>query len=89
MRKGKRPFSYQGRGSVVDPGPAPVQYFQTGVSPRIKHSNPEHDRLMNAQSAAFDPEKRKKLINQAIAILNVTITPPANGRIYGESIRVG
>lgn len=108
VRKGKRPFYYQGRGSVIDPGPALAQYFQTGVSPRIKYSNPEYDRVMNAQSAEFDPEKRKKLINQAIAILmedvpavflwrhklaygvakNVTIAPPANGRIYGESIRV-
>ena len=41
VRKGKRCFFYQGRGSVIDPGPALAQYFKTGVSPRIKYSNPK------------------------------------------------
>jgi peptide/nickel transport system substrate-binding protein len=85
-----------------------AQYFQTGVSPRIKYSNPKYDKLFDAQAQEFDPEKRKKLINDAIAILmedvpahfmwrhklaygvakNVSISPPANGRIYGENIRI-
>jgi peptide/nickel transport system substrate-binding protein len=108
VRKGKRSFFYQGRGSVIDPGPALAQYFQTGVSPRIKYSNPEFDRLFDQQAQEFDPAKRKILINKAIAILmedvpahfmwrhnlayglakNVSIAPPANGRIYGEHIRI-
>ncbi|MDA1325856.1 MAG: ABC transporter substrate-binding protein [Proteobacteria bacterium] len=108
VRKGKKSFFYQGRGSVIDPGPALAQYFQTGVSPRIKYSNPAFDKLFDAQAQEFDPEKRKKLINDAIAILvedapalfmwrhkmaygvanNVSISPPANGRIYGENIIV-
>lgn len=108
VRKGKKSFFYQGRGSVIDPGPALAQYFQTGVSPRIKYSNPKYDKLFDAQAQEFDPEKRKKLINDAIAILmedvpahfmwrhklaygvanNVSISPPANGRIYGENIRI-
>ena len=108
VRKGKKSFFYQGRGSVIDPGPALAQYFQTGVSPRIKYSNPKYDALFDDVAREFDPEKRKKLINDAIAILmedvpahfmwrhklaygvanNVSISPPANGRIYGENIRI-
>ncbi|MCZ6774145.1 MAG: ABC transporter substrate-binding protein [Proteobacteria bacterium] len=108
VRKGKKSFFYQGRGSVIDPGPALAQYFQTGVSPRIKYSNPKYDALFDEVAREFDPEKRKKLINDAIAILmedvpahfmwrhklaygvanNVSISPPANGRIYGENIRI-
>lgn len=108
VRKGKKSFFYQGRGSVIDPGPALAQYFKTGVSPRIKYSNPKYDALFDEIGQEFDPEKRKKLINDAIAILmedvpahfmwrhklaygvanNVSISPPANGRIYGENIIV-
>ena len=106
VRKGKKSFFYQGRGSVIDPGPALTQYFETGNSPRIKYSNKKFDKLFDAQAQEFNPEKRKKLINDAIAILmedvpahfmwrhqlaygvanNVSISPPANGRIYGENI---
>ena len=106
VRKGKKSFFYQGRGSVIDPGPALAQYFKTGVSPRIKYSNPTYDALFDEIGREFDPEKRKKLINDAIEILmedvpahfmwrhklaygvanNVSISPPANGRIYGENI---
>ena len=35
VQKGKVPFFYMGRGSVVDPSPAFAQYFETGGSPRI------------------------------------------------------
>ena len=108
VRKGKKSFFYQGRGSVIDPGPALAQYFKTGVSPRIKYSNAKYDALFDEIGKEFDPEKRKNLINDAIAILmedvpahfmwrhklaygvanNVSISPPANGRIYGENIIV-
>ena len=108
VRKGKRSFFYQGRGSVIDPGPALAQYFKTGVSPRIKYSNPKYDALFDEVAKEFDPKKRQKLINDAIAVLvddvpavfmwrhrlaygvanNVSISPPANGRIYGENIRI-
>ena len=108
VRKGKRSFFYQGRGSVIDPGPALAQYFKTGVSPRIKYSNPKYDALFDEVAREFNPKKRQKLINDAIAILvedvpavfmwrhklaygvanNVSISPPANGRIYGENIRI-
>ena len=48
VRKGKRSFFYQGRGSVVDPSAAIAQYFETGVSPRIMYSNKEFDVTLNA-----------------------------------------
>ena len=85
-----------------------AQYFKTGVSPRIKYSNPKYDALFDEVAKEFDPKKRQKLINDAIAVLvdavpavfmwrhrlaygvanNVSISPPANGRIYGENIRI-
>ena len=69
VRKGKVPFFYQGRGSVIDPGPALSQYFETGVSPRIKYSNAEYDKLMQAERDAFDPEKRIATLQQAMSVL--------------------
>jgi peptide/nickel transport system substrate-binding protein len=56
-----------GRGSVVDPSPAFAQYFETGGSPRIGFSSPEVDALLQKERATFDPEERKKVINQAFA----------------------
>lgn len=69
VRKGKRPFFYQGRGSVTDPSPAISQYFQTGVSPRIKYSNPKVDAMLDAERAEFDPEKRKQKLNAAFKMI--------------------
>ena len=69
VRKGKVPFFYQGRGSVIDPGPALSQYFETGVSPRIKFSHAEYDRLMQAERAAFDEQKRIATLRQAMSVL--------------------
>ena len=69
VRKGKRPFFYQGRGSVTDPSPAISQYFQTGVSPRIKYSNLKVDAMLDAERAEFDPEKRKKKMNAAFKMI--------------------
>ena len=69
VRKGKRSFFYQGRGSVVDPSAAIAQYFETGVAPRIMYSNKEFDRVVNAERQEFDPEKRKKLLLRAFSII--------------------
>ncbi len=69
VRKGKRPFFYQGRGSVIDPGPALSQYFETGVSPRIKYSNDEYDKLMRAERDAFDPKLRIATLRKAMSVL--------------------
>ena len=69
VRKGKRSFYYQGRGSVVDPSAAIAQYFKTGVAPRIMYSNPELDAILEAEGQEFDPEKRKKLLLKAFNII--------------------
>lgn len=69
VRKGKRSFFYQGRGSVVDPSAAIAQYFETGVSPRIMYSNKEFDRIVAAERQEFDPEKRKALLLKAFNII--------------------
>jgi hypothetical protein len=36
VQKGKTPFYYMGRGSVVDPSRALSQYFEPGGSPRFR-----------------------------------------------------
>ncbi len=69
VRKGKRPFFYQGRGSVVDPGPALSQYFETGVSPRIKYSNPAYDKLMQKARQSFDEKERIATLRKAMSVL--------------------
>ena len=69
VRKGKRSFYYQGRGSVIDPSAAIAQYFETGASPRLMYSNPEFDKIAVAERAEFDPKKRKKLLSKAFGIL--------------------
>ena len=69
VRKGKRPFFYQGRGSVIDPGPALSQYFETDVSPRIKYSNDQYDKLMQAERDAFDPKQRIAKLREAMSVL--------------------
>jgi len=67
VQKGKVPFYYMGRGGVVDPSPAFAQYFETGGSPRIGFSSKKVDSLLQKERATFDPEERKKVINQAFA----------------------
>jgi peptide/nickel transport system substrate-binding protein len=69
VRKGKRPFYYQGRGSVVDPSAAIAQYFETGATPRIGYSNPELDRILKAERQEFDEAKRKALLLKAFNII--------------------
>lgn len=65
VQKGRTPFYYMGRGSVVDPSVALSQYFETGVSPRIGISDPATDKALAAERVTFDPAARKKALNQA------------------------
>lgn len=65
VQKGKTPFYYMGRGSVVDPSPALSQYFETGGSPRIGISDPAIDKALAAERVEFDPASRKKDLNAA------------------------
>ena len=67
VQKGKVPFYYMGRGSVVDPSVAFAQYFETGGSPRIGISDPEIDKYLQKERQTFDPAERKKVLNQAFA----------------------
>ena len=69
VQVGKVPFYYMGRGGVVDPSAALSQYFETGASPRIGYSNPKVDELLAAERQAFNPEKRKKLLSQAMSLI--------------------
>jgi peptide/nickel transport system substrate-binding protein len=69
-------FYYMGRGSVLDPSAALTQYFETGGSPRIGYSNPEVDKLLQAERQEFDEEKRKVLLNKAMA--KITEEAPAH-----------
>lgn len=65
IQRGEVPFYYWGRQSVIDPSPALSQYFETGGSPRIGVSDPNIDRLLRQERVTFDPEERKKILNQA------------------------
>jgi peptide/nickel transport system substrate-binding protein len=69
VQVGKVPFYYMGRGGVVDPSAALSQYFETGASPRIGYSNRKVDELLAAERQAFDPEKRKKILGQAMSLI--------------------
>ncbi|MSP38456.1 MAG: peptide ABC transporter substrate-binding protein [Deltaproteobacteria bacterium] len=70
VQVGKVPFYYMGRGSVVDPSAYLSQYFETGGSPRIGYSNPKLDELLSQERQTFDPEKRKKVLGQAMSLIN-------------------
>jgi peptide/nickel transport system substrate-binding protein len=69
VQKGKVPFFYMGRGSVLDPSAALHQYFRTGGSLRIGYSNPKLDRLLDKEQQSFDVAKRKKYLSQAMSLL--------------------
>ncbi|NQV83426.1 MAG: hypothetical protein HQ494_06350 [Rhodospirillales bacterium] len=91
VRKGKRAFYYQGRGSVVDPSAFIAQYFETGRSPRINYSNPELDQTLSAERKEFDPEKRKQLLAKAFNILQEDVPALFLWRInqyYGVSKKI-
>lgn len=65
VQKGKVPFYYMGRGSVVDPSVALSQYFETGGSPRIGISDPAIDAALRKERSIFDPPERRKALNAA------------------------
>lgn len=65
VQRGRTPFYYMGRGSVVDPSVALSQYFETGGSPRIGISDPGIDRTLAAERVSFNPAERKKALNAA------------------------
>jgi ABC-type transport system substrate-binding protein len=69
IKRGDRSFFYHGRGSMIDPSAALSQMFETGVSPRIRYSNPEFDKVIAESRSEFDPEKRKKLLQKSFNIL--------------------
>jgi peptide/nickel transport system substrate-binding protein len=58
-----------GRGSVIDPGPALSQYFETGVSPRIGYSNPQLDAAFLKERGAFDPNQRKQALSEVMSTI--------------------
>lgn len=65
VQKGRVPFYYMGRGSVVDPSVAMRQYFETGGSPRIGISDPAIDKALDTERATFDTAARRKALNAA------------------------
>ncbi|HZR60521.1 MAG TPA: ABC transporter substrate-binding protein [Xanthobacteraceae bacterium] len=92
VRKGLVPFYYQGRGSVIDPSPFLEQYFQSGVTPRLGYSNPQLDKLLEAERREFDPAQRKKLLLQVFNLIQQEVPAVFLWRInslYGVSDKVG
>ena len=69
VQKGKVPFFYMGRGSVLDPSAALHQYFRTGGSLRIGYSNPKLDKLLDKEQQSFDVAKRKEYLSQAMSVI--------------------
>jgi peptide/nickel transport system substrate-binding protein len=69
VQKGRVPFYYMGRGSVLDPSAALHQYFKTGGSPRIGYSNPKLDELLDKEQQSFKPSERKKYLSQAMSLM--------------------
>ncbi len=69
VQKGKVPFFYMGRGSVLDPSAALHQYFRTGGSLRIGYSNPKLDKLLDKEQQSFDTAERKKYLSQSMSLI--------------------
>lgn len=91
VQKGKTPFYYMGRGSIVDPSVALSQYFETGGSPRVGISDPEIDRTLATERVTFDPAARKKALNEAFKAIEDAA--PAcfmweHHMLYGESASI-
>jgi peptide/nickel transport system substrate-binding protein len=70
IQKGNRPFYMHSRGTMMDPTAAFVQMFETGVTPRVRYSNPEFDKTLAQSRTEADPAKRAALLQKAAAILN-------------------
>src|SRR6185312_5853926 len=88
VQRGKTAFYYMGRGSVVDPGVALSQYFETGGSPRIGISDPAIDKTLAAERVAFVPAERKKALNAAFKAIEDAAPACFMWRhhmLYGES----
>ena len=62
VQKGRVPFFYMGRGSVLDPSGPFHQYFRKGGSPRIGFSDPDLDAALDKEQQTFDPVERNKLL---------------------------
>ncbi len=75
VQKGRVPFYYMGRGSVIDPSRALHQYFRTGGSPRIGLSHPKIDEYLDKEQQEFDPKTRRKYL--ALAMSAITEEAPA------------
>jgi peptide/nickel transport system substrate-binding protein len=88
VQRGRTPFYYMGRGSVVDPSVALSQYFETNGSPRIGISDPGIDKALAAERVTFDPAERRKALNVAFQAI-VDAAPGCfmwrHHRLYGES----
>ncbi|MPY70108.1 MAG: hypothetical protein GEU92_08475 [Alphaproteobacteria bacterium] len=92
VRKGKVPFYYQGRSSVIDPSAAVHQYFHSGVTPRIGYRNEKVDALLIAESKEFDPPKRRKLLLEAFNLIQEDAPALFLWRVdmvYGMSEKIG
>ena len=66
---GKLPFYYIGRGSVIDADTVYDQYFHTGVTPRVKYSNAQVDKLIEEQQVTGDHNKRVAILQEVGRIL--------------------
>ena len=91
VQKGKVPFYYMGRGTVIDPSAALRQYFETGGSPRIGISDPEIDKALDTERVTFDPPERRKALN--VAFKKIEDAAPAcfmwtHRMLYGISNKV-
>jgi peptide/nickel transport system substrate-binding protein len=88
VQRGRTPFYYMGRGSVVDPSVALSQYFETNGSPRIGISDPGIDRALAAERVTFNPAERKKALNVAFKAIEDAAPGCFMWRhhlLYGES----
>lgn len=70
VQRGNRPFYLHSRGNMMDPTAALMQMFETGVTNRIRYSNPEFDSLLSASRTEPDPAKRTEILEKAIGLLN-------------------
>ena len=69
IQRGNRPFYLHSRGNMMDPTAALVQMFQTGVTRRVRYSNPEFDKALADSRAEANGEKRAALLQKAFALL--------------------
>jgi len=70
MSQGKAPFYYFGRGTIIDPSLFLSQYFETGVTDRLKYSNANLDALLRKERATLEAPERKKVLSQAMSLIN-------------------